>query len=374
MFQPKTLNQIKEDLIKCTINEWHPMEMTRIEDVRRACDLLKNLESDHWCQIWSQIAKPYEEEGEAQEKEGKYDDAERSYMLAYNYYRMARFQVPNTPVKKAAYRSSVDNYVKASRYFNPPLEKIVIPFDGRKGEGKVIIVYLRKPKGVTRPPVLINHAGVDVFKEEQILMEPAFWDRGIATLSMDMAGTGESPILGSVDAERLYDPILTYLQNRSDLNGTRIGLMGMSFGGYWATKMAHTEMKRLTAAVCWGGGAHLAFQKDWQYQCRYAPSHLGNEDLIVTRSNSFGIYNNFEEWLEYVPKLSLLTQGILDKPSIPLLIVNGKNDAHIPLADHYLLLEHGSPKTVRLFPGGHMGMTPQTLPTIAGWVAEQLKK
>jgi len=31
-------------------------------------------------------------------------------------------------------------------------------------------------------------------------------------------------------------------------------------------------------------------------------------------------------------------------------------------------LEHGSPKTVRLFPGGHMGMTPETLPTIADWV------
>ena len=372
MYEPKTLAQVKTDLLKCVLNQSHPMEMTREEDVRRASDRLQSLGSDHWCQVWSEIARSYEERGREEEETANDEKAKNSYMLAYNYYRMARFPVPNTPAKKAAYRASVENYVKASRYFDPPLERIVIPFQGREGEGKEIRAYLRKPIGIDRPPVLINHAGVDVFKEEQCLIESAFLDRGIATLSMDMAGTGESPILGSLDAERLYDPMMTYLQNRSDLDGASIVILGMSFGGYWVTKIAHIELDRLKAAVCWGGGAHYTFQKDWQYKCRYAPTHLGNEDLIVTRSHSFGIFS-FEEWLEYVPNLSLLSQGILDKPCIPLLIVNGKDDAHVPVQDHYLLLEHGSPKTIRLFPGGHMGMTPQTLPTICDWIGSQLE-
>jgi hypothetical protein len=373
MYEPKTLAQIKADLLRCALDQSHPMEMTREEDVRRASDRLQSLESDHWCQVWSGIAQSYEERGRAEEKAGNDGEAKESYMLAYNYYRLARFPVPNTPAKKAAYRFSVENYLKASHYFDPPLERVVIPFSGRKGEGKEIPAYLRKPKGVKRPPVLINHAGVDVFKEEQCLMEPAFLERGIATFSMDMAGTGESPILGSLDAERIYGPIISYLQNRSDVDGSRIGVLGMSFGGYWVTKIAHIDRNRLKAAVCWGGGAHYAFQPDWQHKCRYAPTHLGNEDLIVTRSNSFGIFT-FEEWIEYVPKLSLLSQGILDRPCIPLLIVNGKNDAHVPLEDCYLLLEHGSPKAVRLFPGGHMGMTPKTLPTISDWMSSQLGK
>jgi len=38
----------------------------------------------------------------------------------------------------------------------------------------------------------------------------------------------------------------------------------------------------------------------------------------------------------------------------------------------YLLIEHGSPKSVRLFPGGHMGITPQTLPTIVTWLADRV--
>jgi esterase FrsA len=373
MYEAKTLTQIKADLLRCALDQSHPMEMTREKDVYQATDRLQSLDSDHWCQVWSEIARPYEEGGQAEEKTGNFDLAKNNYMLAYNYYRMARFPVPNTPAKKAAYWASVDNYVKASRYFDPPLERIVIPFAGREGEGKEIRAYLRKPKGMDRPPVLINHAGVDVFKEEQCLIETAFLERGMATLSMDMVGTGECPILGSMDAERIYDPVLSFLQNRNDVDGSRIGILGMSFGGYWVTKIAHLELDRLKAAVCWGGGVHYTFQPDWQHRCRYAPTHLGNEDLIVTRSHSFGIFS-FQEWIDYVPNLSLLSQGILDRPCIPLLIVNGKNDAHVPLEDHYLLLEHGLPKVVRLFPGGHMGMTPQTLPTIRDWMGNQLRK
>jgi esterase FrsA len=373
MYQPKTLSQIKGDLGKLVVAQSHPMEMTQKRDVEQACAMLKNVDSDHWCEVWSQVAKPYEEKAQEEEKLGRRREAKEDYLLAYNYYRMARFTVPNTPAKMRAYRSSVENYIKASRYFDPPLERVVIPFPGKKGEGKEIPVYVRKPVGVECPPVLINHAGVDVFKEEQCLVEKDFLDRGLATLSMDMPGTGEAPILGTGNAERLYDPILRYVQERSDLDGSRIGLLGMSFGGYWSTKVAHIELDRLRAVVSWGGGAHYNFQREWQFKCRYAPTHLGNEDLIVTRSNSFGIYD-FEEWLEYVPSISLLDKGILDGPSVPMLLVNGKDDVQAPIDDLYLLLQHGQPKAARVFPGGHMGMTPQTLPTVADWISRKLEK
>jgi esterase FrsA len=190
---------------------------------------------------------------------------------------------------------------------------------------------------------------------------------------MDMPGTGECPVLGTQAAERVYDAVISYVQNRNDLDGSRIGLLGRRFGGYWATRIAHVEQKRLAAAVSWGGGSHYGFQPEWQPKCRYAPSHLGNgtDDLIVTRAHSFGIHD-YDEWLKFVPSLSLLSMGLLDKPSAPLLLVNGKNDLHFPVEDIYILLEHGSPKTVRLFPGGHMGPMAQTVPVIADWVAGRL--
>jgi fermentation-respiration switch protein FrsA (DUF1100 family) len=73
-----------------------------------------------------------------------------------------------------------------------------------------------------------------------------------------------------------------------------------------------------------------------------------------------------------MPGLSLLSQGWLDKPCAPLLIVNGKEDKQVPLDDFYLLLEHGNPKAIRLFPGGHMGSIPNILKTIISWLHQKL--
>jgi len=49
----------------------------------------------------------------------------------------------------------------------------------------------------------------------------------------------------------------------------------------------------------------------------------------------------------------------VERPSAPILGVNGKLDDQAPVDDIYLLMEHGSPKTARIYPkGGHMGRTP----------------
>ena len=94
---------------------------------------------------------------------------------------------------------------------------------------------------------------------------------------------------------------------------------------------------------------------------RNATSYLF--DLIEARANLFGL-KTFEELVEVMPALSLKTQGWLDKPCAPLLLVNGREDKQVPIEDFFLLLETGNPKTIRLFPGGHMGESPDIFPTI----------
>ena len=112
------------------------------------------------------------------------------------------------------------------------------------------------------------------------------------------------------------------------------------------------------------------FQRDWIENSRYPDSYL--MDLVETRSRMLGAAND-AEYAEGFRVLSLLDQGLLSKHCAPLLLVNGKDDdRQCPIADIHLLLEHGSPKTVRSFPGGHMGFGPHTVPTIVTWVAERL--
>jgi hypothetical protein len=47
------------------------------------------------------------------------------------------------------------------------------------------------------------------------------------------------------------------------------------------------------------------------------------------------------------------------------------NDSVFPIADMYLLLKHGTPKTARFFPGGHMGGGNAQAVTV-GWLKQQL--
>jgi hypothetical protein len=131
------------------------------------------------------------------------------------------------------------------------------------------------------------------------------------------------------------------------------------------------EANRLRAAVVWGGGIHYFFQEDWLRESTNAESYLMDHD--IARCRLFGVASIAElckPWAE----MSLKDQGWLDKPSCPMLLVNGKADLQTPIADLYLLLEHGAPKSARVFPGGHMGQTPQTFPVIVDWLKKELSE
>ncbi len=93
--------------------------------------------------------------------------------------------------------------------------------------------------------------------------------------------------------------------------------------------------------------------------------------MYDTLAFAFG-KSGYEEWIEYAPKLSLLNQGILDKPCAPLLLINGVHDSLFPIKDYYLLFEHGDPKCARFFEAGHMGFTRDTNRIVTEWIYEKL--
>jgi fermentation-respiration switch protein FrsA (DUF1100 family) len=85
---------------------------------------------------------------------------------------------------------------------------------------------------------------------------------------------------------------------------------------------------------------------------------MGPSSLLEARGYIFRM-NALDDVLRTAPQLSLSTQGLLDQPCAPLLLINGKKDDQHPIEDFYLLLEHGDPKEVRIFAeAGHMGRIP----------------
>jgi hypothetical protein len=307
---------------------------------------LTSLDPESWVNEWTKLAVPFEHQAAELESQGKMQEANKAYGKASTYYSIAKFPVINHPAKQAAYRKCVENYLKAARSQDPPMERVAIPF-----EGKEIIGYLRKPKGVTRPPVVIATGGVDVYKEDRNVND--ILGIGAASFSMDMPGGGECPVWNTPNAERLYTATIDYLLTRQDLDAQRLGFIGRSYAGYWGGKMAYVESKRIRASAQLGGPIHYTFQEPWLRGLQSEKTYFWSLLDSMIYSNHV---KDYAELVKTAPAMSLLTQGWLDKPCAPMIMVNGEKDPWISPQEIPLLLEHGEPKTARLIAdGAHMG-------------------
>lgn len=367
--RPKTLDETRAWMKARLASRTHPMNALDAEEGIALIDHLPGLDGESWSAYWMQHGQVvYRQAQEALSQEDT-ATASRLFMKASGLYFMGRFPCPDHPGKARSAELERESYLQAARLWDVPARRIAIPFAGRADEGREVVVLLRTPPGVERPPVVVMWGGVDAWKEQMTQACEALLALGIATVAMDNAGTGESPVRGVPDAERQFATVFDWVEAQSDLDGSRMACLGRSFGGYWATKLALLYPDRLRGAVNWGGGAHHMFQPEWIGASRYPDSYLMG--LVETRCRMLGARND-EEYLAFFKRLSLLDQGLLDRRSAPLLLVNGREDRQCPIEDLYLLCSHGSPKHVRLFPGGHMGLTPQTLPTIVAWLAERV--
>lgn len=367
--RPKTLEEAQAWMRERLIARTHPMNLIDVDAGLELIDQLRGLDGENWTHVWGRAAEDARAQAEAAAARGDKSTAQTLFMRAYGFYFMGRFPSPTHPAKLRCAQLERETYLEAGKLWSCPVRRVVVPFGGRADEGREVVFLYRRPMGVERPPVVVMWGGVDAWKEQMTAASDAFLSSGIATVALDNAGTGESPVRGVVDAERQFLPVMDWVAAQPELDGARVGLLGRSFGGYWATKLAHLYPERIAGAVSWGGGVHHMFQPSWVEASRFPDSYL--MDLVETRCRMLGASNDVE-YIEFFKRLSLLDQGLLERPCAPLLLVNGKLDRQCPIEDIHLLTEHGSPKAVRFFPGGHMGLTPRTLPTIVEWLAERL--
>jgi dienelactone hydrolase len=372
----RTLDEVKAEFMR-RAGRLNPFEDLKREDAEQVMAALKSLDKDHWAEEWSKIGLGYEARGDAAAKAGAGGkELAELYMHAFDACRVGRYPSPTSPGKLQAFQHSLRMFRKAARHFDPPLEIIEVPFEGKK-----LVGYLQKPPGVTKPPVVMHWGGVDGWKEDRLKIAKTAMDAGLASLTIDMPGSGENPVLyGDPAAERTYFAWLDYLPTRHDVDGKRVAVWGGSFGAYWAARLAHTAADRIKGAVFHGGNVHYGFQEKWlvpAFTTGGATYLFGPASLLEARGQAMGT-KTMEDFLRAAPRLSLKELGLLDQPSAPVLGVNGKLDDQAPVEDIYLLMEHGNPKEARIYPQGHhMGRTPgmpedEIRNMIVGWLKEKL--
>src|SRR6266478_1734577 len=273
----RTLDEIKTEAIKRAENGMYPLIGLDPADVREAFASIKTTDKDEWAAAFIAVADRYLAEAISLEKSDP-AKANTNYIRAWRLYSFGRWPVPASPGKQRAYAKALEAFRAHARFWDPPLEIVKIPF-----EGSEIVGYLRLPKNASRPvPLVLAISGLDSRKEDLAENFSAILPYGIGFFAVDGPGTGQAPIKVSPTADRMFSRVLDYLQTRPEVDKTRIAVHGVSWGGYWGTKLAIVERARLKAVSAQSPAAHLFFQKDYMLN-----SMFGNREYLFDHAPAF---------------------------------------------------------------------------------------
>jgi cephalosporin-C deacetylase-like acetyl esterase len=347
----RTLDEIKTEAIHRAEVGGYPLIGLDPGDVKDAFNSIHTRDKDEWAAGFMGVADRYMNEAKSLEKTDP-TKANADYIRAWRLYSFGRWPIPASPGKQRSYERAIEAFLAHARFWDPPLEIVRIPF-----EGKEIIGYLRLPKNTNGPvPLVLAVNGLDSRKEDLSESFSAILPFGIGFLAVDGPGTGQNPIKVSENAERVLSRVLDYIATRPEIDKQRVAMHGVSWGAYWATKMAIVEHDRLRGASAQSPPTDKFFQKDFLMN-----SLIGNREYLFDQVPAlmaiFDNVNTVDEMAEVLPKMSLVKQGLLGKPMSPMLVLAGVLDTQVPIDDIYLLLNQGdTPKMAWINPaGGHLG-------------------
>jgi 2,6-dihydroxypseudooxynicotine hydrolase len=326
-------------------------------DFRRITSSLERW--DDWLDAWVATADDHRSRAEAARDAGHDLTAGEAFIQAATAYHFAKFVwVMDAERNHAATRKAIDAMAAGHALLDPTAERVEVPFDGASLAGN-----LRRPAGLDRAPLVVLIPGLDSTKEEFFVWENVFLERGMATLSMDGPGQGESGFALDIrpDYEAAVGAMLDAVASRSDLDHDRVGAAGVSMGGYYAPRAAAFE-PRIRAVAGISGPYDMS--SNWDN----LPS-LTRETLRHHTGAS-----SDDDARARAGELSLA--GVAEKIAVPALILTGKLDRLIPWEDTKRIADEipGSDWVV-YDDGTHVcnNMPFRYRPLVGDWMADKLE-
>ncbi|MGH8178976.1 MAG: alpha/beta fold hydrolase [Steroidobacter sp.] len=313
-----------------------------------------------WVREWSM-------EGAAQEKAAASiaaagDNAAtfNAYLLAANYYSIAGFPEYYTPAEKQALRKHLAAYEKAGEYMSPPLQVVPVEVRGHKMK-----TYLHRPARAGRPPLILWTNGTDKFKAQAYSAVSKLVSMGFAVVTFDIAGVAENDVWKlTPDGEFVHRAVLDHYAARKDIDPANIFEVGVSFGGYFAARMAARNDPRLRAVAAVCGPVHSVFTMTVP-QTRAALASPERRTILAF-SHRIGVATeDLDAYTKAVARFSLVNQKVIipGRKTIktPLLVANGGRDSLSTIADMQLLA--GAAETQEVWT---MGMSQHCAPEYFG--------
>jgi dienelactone hydrolase len=297
--------------------------------------------------------------------------ARDNFFMAAVHWGAAQWPYDENDETNVAYNNKKrECYAKYAALSDHHVEAVWIPF-----KDKAIPGWLHLPPGYTggRLPVVICVPGMDSYKEIQVaLYGDKFLNRGMAVLAIDGPGQYEAPMIGlyfSMENWMAAGPVLVdWIAERSELDATRIGVSGTSFGSLFGTVLTANEPRIRACAVmsvCHEPGCHTIFQEaspTFKKRFMYM-SGITDED-------------EFDEF-----RKSITWEGHAEKIRAPYLCVAGEAEELSPLEhSEQLMAALKGPKQMVVYqesrhsvgnvPAANLGPFPPIL--VADWLADRL--
>lgn len=314
---------------------------------------------DDWGPAWE--ARSAEVEGQAEDawRDGRRLTAVQLFLKASTYYHMAYFiYTRDRAVHERGLRKMVELHDRVLPDLEPPVEKVTIPFEDSR-----LVGLFSRPRGQGHPPVVVFIPGLDSTKETRHRARGGYLRRGMAVLSIDGPGQGETSQWLHIrpDYETAVAAAIDYLESREDVDTGRVGISGFSLGGYYAPRAAAFEPR---VRACVGNCGPY----DWSECLPIVPQ--------VTREayQHYSGAGSMEEAYDLARAMTL--RGTAERITCPLLIIHGKLDPLIPWEQGQRIVDEArGPKRFALFEEGNHGVNNLSYlagPLAADWLAEQL--
>ena len=329
-------------------------------------------------QTWSQMAERLCELAAEDEAAGRLLSAGEKYNRAATYLLTCeRLQAHGAPGRQALYQRFLETFARGLALSGENCERVTIPYEGKE----LSALYVRA-EGVQGPaPLLVQVNGLDSTKEMKYRVGLPMWlaKRGVSSLVVDQPGTGEALRLHGLtarfDAEHWASRVVDWLETRPEVDPKRIGMEGVSLGGYYCPRAVAFE-PRFACGVVWGAN------HDWRDVQAKRLQKEGNFPVPHYWAHVCWVWGarDIEDFMRIAQDVHL--DGVLDRIRVPFLVTHGEKDSQIPVQWAHRTYEQlvNSPKReLRIFTEREGGCQHSSFDNsinaghhIADWVAETL--
>jgi len=346
------------------------------EPIRDAAERGVDAGTPDFMREWVKMADKLAELAAEDEARGRLFSAGDKQKRAALYYTVAeRMQGQGFPGRAETYAKALEAFTKAMAWTRQPVERVTTPYAGKE----LAALYVRAADGPC--PVVVYCNGLDSTKELLWFsgLPEALAKRGISTLCVDQPGTGEALRLHNLfathESERWASTWLDWLETRADADPERIGIVGISLGGYYAPRAVAFE-PRFAAGAAWGAN------HDWAEVQRKRLQREGENPVPHYWAHVRWVFGarDMEAFFEAAQGMNL--DGVMERIRVPFLVTHGEKDRQISLEYAHRSFEQlvNSPKReLKVFTereGGveHVGADNMSFGRdyIADWFAETL--